>query len=118
MSRPGRLGGRFAAFRSRLKAAFSSLKRLEKLQLVYPFVLVFLMTDVLSNLFLITPNRRNIVAAGPEVLTNIIALLSRECACDVNRTFPFDEPDDLRDCILRRDRDRVRPILGALLDQA
>ena len=33
-SRPRRLGGRFAAFRSRLKAAFASLKRLEELQLV------------------------------------------------------------------------------------
>ena len=79
------------------------------------------MPDVLADDGFVPPDGGNEVPPRPEVLADEVPLPLAERPRDVNRALALDVPDDLRDRILRRDREHHVHVVGhqvPLLDAA
>src|SRR5580692_1826105 len=79
-------------------------RALHQVELVDALVLDLLFADVLSDHLFVSPHRRDEVASRPEVLPHEVPLPLHERPRDVDGALPLDEPDDLRDRILRWNR--------------
>jgi hypothetical protein len=77
------------------------------------FVLRLLLLDGGSNRRFIPPYGGHILATSPEMLLGEIAAPSPIGSGDVDGRFAFDEPDDLRDRILGRNRQQQRHVIRA-----
>ena len=95
---------------------------LKQSELIHALVLRLLVPDVLPDHGFVSPYGRDEIPSRPEVLTYEVPLPLGERSRDVDRALPLEEPDNLRDRVLRRDRDHhvhvVRhemPLLDAAL---
>lgn len=80
--------------------------------MLHPSVFLLLVPDVLTDDRFVSPYGRDEVAARPEMLTHEVALPLAERPRDVDCALALDVPDDLRDRILRRDRDHHVHVVG------
>lgn len=78
---------------------------IKQMQLVEPSILVLLLLDIASECCLVDPNRGNIVATRPEVLSREVFLSPTKRPGDMDCTLALDIPDHLRDRIFGWNRD-------------
>src|SRR5262249_49676207 len=79
------------------------------------------MPDVLTDHAFVSPDGRHEVPSGPEMLPYEVPLPLHERPRDVDRALALAVPDDVRDRVLRRDRDHHVHVVGhevPLLDPA
>ena len=79
---------------------------LQQVELLDSLVLGLLVADVPADDCFVSPYGRDEVATRPEMLSNEVTLPIHERSRDVDRALALDEPDDVRDRVLRRDRDQ------------
>ena len=70
------------------------------------------MPDVLANLRFVSTHRGHEVATCPKRVTREVPLSIRITTRDVDRALPFDEPDHLRNGVLRWDLDQHMNVIG------
>jgi transposase-like protein len=75
----------------------------EHRELVDSLVFLFLFLDVLADLLLISTHSRYIVPTSPKMFSHEVPAFAHVTS-NVNGTFPFHKPDDLRHWVLRRYR--------------
>src|SRR5262249_43818617 len=94
---------------------------LHEVELLDSLVLCFLFADVPPDDRFVPADGRNEVTARPEVLPHEVAPPVHERPRNVDGALALDEPDDVRNGVLRRDRDEHVHVVGhqvALLDSA
>ena len=74
-------------------------------QLIYPLVFGLLMIDILFDFLFVLADRRHKVAAGPELLTNVVSFLASISSRDMNRALALDIADHLSNAVFRRNAD-------------
>ena len=90
-------------------------------ELIQPRVLLLLLPDVLADQRLVPAHGGDKVSAGPQVLSHEVALALPVHPRQMKRALAIDEPDHLRDRVLRRDRDHHVHMIGhqmSFLDSA
>src|ERR1035441_1991678 len=81
-------------------------------ELIDPFVFLFLVVDVVSNRGLISTHSRYVITACPEAQPRVILLLFPVYPSQGNRALALDESHHRRHGILRRNRDHHVYMVG------